>query len=409
MRILHTSDWHLGRLFHGASLHDDQVAALDRIVDIVRAEQVELVVVAGDLYDRAIPAAPAVELFDDTLARLRDTGASVVAISGNHDSGVRVGYGDRLLTRAGVTVRGSVARAAEPVLVPSTDGGEPVVVYPVPYLDPVVVAHLELDDEPDAGDAPASTSDHDADPAGPRRRRLSHHEVMAWATARARADLQARSCRSVLVAHTFVTQATPTESERAISQGAVDQVGLEVFDDFDYVALGHLHRPQSWHDGRVAYSGTPLPYSFSEEGHTKSVRLIDLAPDGTRRVQVVPLGAGRALRSITGPLDSLLTDPALADAEGAWVRATLTDRHLPMQAMPRLRTRFPHAVELRHTPPQAATDLAAHADARTEVREARPLDLAVRFLGEQRGIVADPDEQALLATAFHQVQGEVAS
>ena len=122
VRILHTSDWHLGRLFHGASLHDDQVAALDRIVDIVRAEQVELVVVAGDLYDRAIPAAPAVELFDDTLARLRDTGASVVAISGNHDSGVRVGYGDRLLTRAGVTVRGSVARAAEPVLVPSTDG-----------------------------------------------------------------------------------------------------------------------------------------------------------------------------------------------------------------------------------------------------------------------------------------------
>ena len=154
VRILHTSDWHLGRLFHRSSLLDVQAEALDRIVQIVVEESVDLVVIAGDLYDRSVPPADAVELFGTTLVRLREAGATVVAISGNHDSSVRVGYADPLLARVGVTVRGDIARTAHPVEVPSTDGGPPVVVYPIPYLDPLTTAHVARRDRPAEPDAP---------------------------------------------------------------------------------------------------------------------------------------------------------------------------------------------------------------------------------------------------------------
>ncbi|MFM9104937.1 MAG: exonuclease SbcCD subunit D, partial [Cyanobium sp.] len=138
MRLLHTSDWHLGRSFHGASLLDQQEAVLDRIVDLCRQEQVDLVVIAGDLYDRAIPPAPAVALFTDTVRRLRADGAVVVAIAGNHDSHVRVAVYDELLTALGVTVRGDWRRCDEPLLVQSRQGGSPLAVYPLPYLEPLL-------------------------------------------------------------------------------------------------------------------------------------------------------------------------------------------------------------------------------------------------------------------------------
>ena len=138
MRLLHTSDWHLGRSFHGASLLDEQAEALDRIVALAREGAVDLVVIAGDLYDRAIPPAEAVSLFTDTLARLRSAGIAVVAIAGNHDSHVRVSVYDPLLSALGVTIRGAVTRAAEPVLVQPAASGTAVAVYPLPYLEPVV-------------------------------------------------------------------------------------------------------------------------------------------------------------------------------------------------------------------------------------------------------------------------------
>ena len=403
VRILHTSDWHLGRLFHRSSLLDVQAEALDRIVQIVVEESVDLVLIAGDLYDRSVPPADAVELFGATLVRLREAGATVVAISGNHDSSVRVGYADPLLARVGVTVRGDVARSAHPVEVPSTDGGPPVVVYPIPYLDPLTTAHVARSDRgrdrvSDALPAPV------VDGADSDRGRFTHHDAMVWATDRVRSDLSERAAqgapvRSVLVAHTFITGGNPSESERELTVGQVDQVRMDAFDGFDYVALGHLHQGQAFDGGRVAYSGTPLPYSFSEQHHTKAVRLVDLAPDGSLSVRVVPLGVGRSLRTISGELEHLLADPSLTDAEGAWVSATLTDRQLPLQAMARLQQRFPYAVELRHEP---ATPVDASTVRRTssQVRSAQPLDLTLAFLEEQRGLPADDAERQLVADAI---------
>ena len=377
MRLLHTSDWHLGRQFHGASLLDEQAAAVDRIVELTAQHQADVVVIAGDLYDRAIPSGPAVELLDDALVRLRDTGAVVVAISGNHDSATRAGFGDRLMSRAGVTVRADVRRFAEPVLVDAAEG--PVAVYPVPYLDPLVfdAAHPVV--------APGSD-----DSAPDRPRRSTHQQTLARALKVVRADRNRRRLPSVVVAHAFVANTAPRleeapveecGSERQLAVGGADRVDQSVFAGFDYVALGHLHGPQAWDADRIAYSGSPLRYSFSEEHHRKGVRLVDLGTDGRRSVQFVELGVGLPLRTITGELDRLLTDPALAGAEGARVRAVLTDVHLPHQAMARLRSRFPHAAELLHEPPERRSDVTVRTS--RDVRQRQPLDLALEFVAEQ--------------------------
>jgi len=396
MRLLHTSDWHLGRSFHGASLLEEQTEALDRIVELAREGAVDLVVIAGDLYDRAIPPAEAVSLFTNTLARLRSAGIAVVAIAGNHDSHVRVSVYDQLLTDLGVTIRGAVTRAAEPVLVQPGGGGAPVAVYPLPYLEPMVDGPRLLTRLVEEGAA-------EPGPAGepePPPSRFSHEATTRLALEQIRRDLSRRpGSRSVLVAHTFVAGGLGSDSERELSVGQVDRVSVETFAGFDYVALGHLHGSQQLDGPRLAYSGTPLPYSFSEERHRKSVRIVDLAADGTPSVEVVPLGVGRSLQTLEGTLARLCSDPAFEAARQARVRAILTDEALPLQAMARLRERFPHAVELRHQPP--AVERSSGDERSRRIREARsPLELAGLFLADQQGRPATADEMDLLRQAL---------
>ena len=388
MRCLHTSDWHLGRPFHGASLLEEQAAAMDRIVELAAAAEVDAVLIAGDLYDRAIPPAEAVQLFNDTLARLCRNGTTVVAIAGNHDSHVRVSVYDPLLSSFGVTIRGDVRRCDEPVLVTPRHGGEPVAIYPLPYLDPAV-------------DAPRLRSLSDPSTAtGVSRDRLSHDQVTTLALERVRADLRRRpGQRSIVVAHTFVAGGEGCDSERELTVGSIDRVGVETFAGFDYVALGHLHGSQQLAGARIAYSGTPLAYSFSEQHHSKSVRLVELEASGAARVEIVPLQVGRGLRTIEGPLEELCVDPRHRPAETAWVRAILTDETLPMQAMARLRQRFPHVVELRHRPPEVVR--ASQSERNQRVREAgSPLDLTLAFFADQQGRPVDGADAALLQQAL---------
>ncbi|WP_216902445.1 exonuclease SbcCD subunit D [Synechococcus sp. CCY 9618] len=378
MRLLHTSDWHLGRSFHGASLLEEQAAAIERIAELAAEHAVDAVLIAGDLYDRAIPPAEAVALFNHALARLSAGGTAVIAIAGNHDSHVRVSVYDPLLSAFQVTIRGDVQRAHEPVLVTPRSGGTPVAIYPLPYLEPAV-------------DGPALAGEP---------LRLRHEEVTRLAIGRIRADLQGRpNHRSVLVAHTFVAGGTSSESERELTIGNVDRVSVATFAGFDYVALGHLHGAQELDGPRVAYSGTPLAYSFSEQQHIKSVRIVELAADGTPSVQVVPLGVGRPLCTLTGPIEELCTAPEHAAAAGARVRAILTDESLPLQAMARLRARFPHIAELRHEPPQVAR--ASGSERHRQVRQARsPQELTAAFFADQQGRPASAQEAELLQAAL---------
>ena len=380
MRLLHTSDWHLGRIFHGESLLSEQQEAVDRLVELASNAGVDLVVIAGDLYDRAIPPADAITLFNDALVRLHDTGAKIVAIAGNHDSAARVAVADQLLEHAGVTIRGDVARCTRPLRLDPDDGGPTVAIYPVPYLEPSLAGPLlgRLDDADGADATDAS-------------RRFRHREVTNYATTLIRRHAASLgSVRTVVVAHTFVAGGTTSDSERDLTVGNIDLVDMSAFDGFDYVALGHLHRDQAFDGCRVAYSGTPLPYSFSEERDTKSARIVEMDSRGRCRTEVVPLGVGRPLRTLRGAFDDLLGNPDFADAEQARVRIQLTDLDLPLQAMPRLQQRFPHAVVLQHDPDGRAAS--SGRDVAAAVRDAAtPLDLTLRFWADQHG--ADPSEK----------------
>ena len=421
MRVLHTSDWHLGRTFHGSSLLDEQTEAMDRIVALVVEESIDLVVIAGDLYDRAIPPTAAVKLFNDTLSRLHGAGATIAAISGNHDSAVRVGGQDELLNELGIAVRGDAARVDEPLIIAQpTDGGPPVLVYLVPYLEPLAVAG-ELLTEPEPADADAETAATEpgdaaigitdaptlfdaAEPAA-RRGRPTQHVVTHAAVERIRRHLtsyrsETGPARSVVVAHTFVAGGAMSESERDLSVGNVERVSADTFDGFDLVALGHLHAPQTVRGDRIAYSGTPLPYSFSEEHHQKSVRIVDLAVDGSVTARTVPLAVGRPVRTLTGELDALLADPELTSAVEARLRVLLTDAHLPNEAMARLRTRFPHVMELRHQPAGVQPDHTQAIVGARDLQSMEPIDLTLRFWREQQGAAATQAERDLLVAAL---------
>ncbi|MFE0520767.1 exonuclease SbcCD subunit D [Streptomyces sp. NPDC058954] len=385
MRFLHTSDWHLGRRFHTEDLIPAQGAFLDHLVETARSECVDAILVAGDIYDRAIPSLDAVRLFNRALHQLADLGVPIVMISGNHDSAHRLGVGAGLLARAGIHLRTEPATCDIPVLI--EDAGGPVAVYGIPYLEPSMVR--------DRLEAEA----------------VSHRAVLTAALDRVHADLtnnQPAGTRSVVLAHAFVTPGTgqPEErdkitestSERDIAVGGVAHVGADVFEGIDYVALGHLHGFQKVTD-RIHYSGSPLAYSFSETGHTKSITLVDLAPGATPALTPLPCPVPRRLERVSGLMDDLLTDPVHEHLKDAWLEVTLTDTALPFEAMARLRRRFPHTAHLRHRPvtiPAQATNTPTYSE---RVRGRNDLGIASDFIHSMRGTHATPDEHALLQHA----------
>jgi exonuclease SbcD len=369
VRILHTSDWHLGRHFHGQGMLAHQAAYVDHLIETVESESVDLVVVAGDVYDRALPPVDAVALADDSFARLAASRARVVVTSGNHDSARRLGFNSRLVDAAGFHLRTVAEGLATPVLLEDEHG--PVAVYGIPYLEPDLLKH--------AWDLPAR----------------SHQAAMSEAMTRISADLAQRSAgtRSVVVAHAFVAGAQPSDSERDISVGGVSIVSASVFDGIDYVALGHLHGRQVLTEA-IRYSGSPLAYSFSEADHVKGGWLVDLDARGAVRAEFIEAPVPRRLARLSGSLDALLTDARHAASQHAWVQATLTDPVRPAQAMARLQERFPHTVALLFAPEGGP------AERRTPRLKGRSDHaVAVDFVAEVRGTPATDAESALLRSA----------
>lgn len=379
MRFLHTSDWHLGRSFHRASLLDAQQAFLDHLVDTARDEHVDAVLVAGDVYDRAVPPLSAVELFDDALHRLAELDVPTIMISGNHDSARRLGVGARVMGRSGIHLRTDPASCHHPVMLPD-DAGE-IAVYGLPYLEPAL-ARAEF---------AAERSDHTA--------------VLTAAMDRIRADLATRPAgtRSIVLAHAFVTGAAPCDSERDITAGGVEAVPAEVFDGVDYVALGHLHGCQTL-TGRVRYSGSPLAYSFSEERHRKSMWLVALGPGGEVDAERIDTPVPRALARIRGPLEELIADPALERYEDAWVEATLTDPFRPHEPMAALARRFPHVLSLAFDPDTGDDDpLATYAG---RLRGRTDQQIAEDFIAHVRGSEPAPHERTAMSDAFDAVRAD---
>jgi exonuclease SbcD len=398
--MLHTSDWHLGRRFHRVDLLDTQAAFVDHLIEVVRTESVDLVVLAGDVYDRALPPVDAVMLLDEALSRLAGTGATVAVSSGNHDSARRLGFGSRLLARAGVHLRTDPAGTAEPVLVEDRHG--PVAVYPVPYLEPAVLGPEDV-----GGPEPENPDQDGPEPQtpAPSRSRAGHDRVLGAALSAVRRDAASRGrIRTVVAAHAFVVGGSSCDSERDISVAGVQAVPAALFDGFDYVALGHLHRAQRISD-RVRYSGSPLAYSFSEHGQIKGSWLIDLGPESVTAAEFLPAPVPRPLAVLRGKLSQLLADPVPAGHEDAWCQITLTDDQRPAQAMARVRERFPHTVELRFEPetgPDGASDSYL-----SRIRERSDLDVCTGFLDHVRTRSASAAETEWLRGALteHRLAG----
>ncbi|OXR42275.1 Nuclease SbcCD subunit D [Nocardia cerradoensis] len=379
MRMLHTSDWHIGRTFHGVDLLADQARALEAVAELVAAERVDVVVVPGDVYDRSIPSADAIAVCNKGFEAIRAAGATIVATSGNHDSPTRLGALGSFAAAGGLHLRTSVAEVDRPVVL--TDEHGPVACYGIPYLEPEIT-RAELD--------------------VPQAR--SHAEILDAALARIRADRQRRGDpRTVVLAHAFVVGAEATGSERSIAVGGVETVPLSSFEGIDYVALGHLHSPQTLSES-VRYSGSPLPYSFAERSHRKAVWIVDLDAAGLVSVQRHDLPVVRGLRQLTGVLDDLLSAADYADAEDDYVSAVLTDHARPVDALRRLRQRFPHAVHVEWSRPEGNAQLRY----RERVHGRRDSEIAHSFLSDVRG-EPTAGEMALIEQALSAARREPAT
>ncbi|WP_199745369.1 exonuclease SbcCD subunit D [Amycolatopsis sp. WAC 04182] len=374
MKLLHTSDWHIGRTFHGADLLAEQETVLGHLADLVAAESVDVVLVSGDIYDRAVPSAEAVRVATTALGRIRQAGAELVMTPGNHDSAPRLGAFAEFAAAGGLHLRATIDGLAEPVLL-SDEHGE-VALYGIPYLEPEPARH--------ALGVPEARG---------------HTGVLTEAMRRVRADLAGRpsGTRSVVLAHAFVTGGEPTESERTIAVGGVEQVPGSVFDGVDYVALGHLHGPQTLAE-HLRYSGSPLAYSFSETRQRKSVWLVELGADGLAEVRRHELPVPRHLAMLRGELADLLADPEHDGLTEHFLSFTVTDRVRPIDAMRKLRERFPYAVHMDWQP-EGGHDGAAlkYAEA---VRGRSDVEITRSFLEDCRGSAPSESEERLVLAAL---------
>jgi exonuclease SbcD len=326
MRFIHTADWHLGRLFHGVHLTDDQRHLLGgQFVDLVKAARPDLLIVAGDVYDRAVPPPDAVQLLDDLLSTLvLELQVPVLLIAGNHDSPGRLSFGSRLLAGRRLYVTGCVTADCPPLVLEDAHG--PVHFYPLPYAEPATVRQCLACDEV-----------------------LDHGRAMRLLTDGIRSR-HAAGARSVAIGHAFVAGGAESESERPLRVGGAGTVDASCFDGFHYTALGHLHRPQTLGAaGAVRYSGSPLKYSFDEAGDdaAKSAYVVDMDGTGTCTCESVAFTPRRDVRRIDGKMADLLKGPQDGRSADDYLEVTLLDDGPVLDAIGKLRDVYPNVLSIR--------------------------------------------------------------
>ena len=356
MKLIHLSDLHLGKRVNEFSMLEDQQYILEEILRIIDSEKPDGVLIAGDVYDKTVPSAEAVTLLDEFLVQLSKRDTQTFLISGNHDSAERLAFGGRLMEQSGI----HIARVYNGVLAPLTlrDEYGPVDLYLLPFLRPVQVRRFF-----------------------PESEIATYTEAMAAVLGAADID---KTHRNVLVTHQFGTGAQTCDSEE-LSVGGTDNVDVSVFDDFDYVALGHIHGPQKIGRETVRYCGTPLKYSFSEVGHKKSVTVVELAEKGSVVIRTVPLVPKRDMSELRGAYNELMLRE---NYEGKpfrndYLRITLTDEEDIPNAVNNLRTVYPYIMRLDYDNRRTRTE--SHVDGAEQVERKRPLTLFEEFYESQNG------------------------
>ena len=381
MKLLHTSDWHLGRNLFSVPLLDHQKVFLEWLIDQVDEHQVDAVIISGDIYDRSVPAVETISLFEWALIELAKR-TEVVLIPGNHDSATRLGFAGPLLEAARVHVRASAADLTRPIILTArTDDGthsaEQIQIFCIPYLEPAF---------------------HSANFGCER----SHAAVLGAAMdqVRSAADFE---MPIVVVSHAFITGGVASESERDVRVGGIPDAPVSIFQGANYVALGHLHRPQelSTPDGMLArYSGSPIAYSFSEEGQVKSVVLLEITNHNTEAI-LLSTPTPRPLSTIRGDIDDLLSNPVWQEVQDHWIRAVVTDDRRPERPMERLRERFPHTLQLEFAPSNATLTDEYRA---VDIANLDPVEVTAQFINYVAGVAATDEELTLIERAVERVR-----
>ena len=376
MKLIHLSDLHIGKRVNEFSMAEDQKYILNQILEIIDREQPDCVVIAGDVYDKSIPSAEAVQILDDFLTRLAGRKIPTAMISGNHDSPERLSFGAQLMKESGIYV--SPVYDGQVQSIGFADEYGEVRVYLLPFLKPATVRHVYEEETVESYQDAVETA-------------ISHLPLDT-------------SCRNVLVAHQFAAGASRCESEE-MSVGGIDQVDVSVFDDFDYVALGHIHSPQSAGRPAVRYCGTPLKYSFSEAGQQKSVSVVELFEKGRVEIREVPLTPLRDMRKIRG---TYLELTARSFYQGTntedYIQAILTDEEDIPDGMQKLRIIYPNLMRLeydnRRTRENRQIQQAADAEEKSEA------ELFSQLYELQNNQPLDEEQKQFLEAVIRQVKGE---
>ena len=327
MKLFHLSDLHIGKRVNEFSMLEDQKYILMQILKAAKEHQPDGIILAGDIYDKPVPAAEAVQVFDDFLTSLNEMGLIVFMISGNHDSPERVSYGGRLMKKSGIYVAPVYEGKAEKV--EFTDAYGKVCIHLLPFVKPAVVRHAS--DEGEFEKEAEAVCDYQS----AVKMTVSHMAVDT-------------DVRNVLIAHQFVTGAMRCESEE-VSVGGLDNVDASVFDGFDYVALGHIHSPQAVGRDQVRYCGTPLKYSFSEAGQEKSITVVELKEKGNVEISAVPLHPLRDMRKIRGSYMEVTAKSFYENGNCEdYLHVTLTDEEDVLDGLQKLRVIYPNIMQLEY-------------------------------------------------------------
>ncbi len=320
MKFIHTSDWHIGRQFHNTSLLDDQRHVLLQIIDYIVKEQVDALVISGDIYDRSLPPSTAVEMLDEVFQRIvSDLKVPVILIPGNHDGAERLGFGARLMHQSGLHIISKLNDVTNPVIL-NKDGIE-CAFYGIPYCEPLMVKN--------EFDVDVKTFDQ-------------AHTYLVNKISEQKSEKQT----NVLISHCFIDGAQESESERPLQVGGADRVSYQPCIDFDYVALGHLHSPQYRGAEHIRYSGSILKYSFSEQHQKKGVSLVEISASGLASQRDLPLIPLKNMRVIEGKLDQILEQGKLDPYNEDYILVRLTDTRAILEPMAKLREVYPNVLHL---------------------------------------------------------------
>lgn len=376
MKFMHLSDLHLGKRVNEFSMLEDQAYILTEIINIIDEQKVEGVWIAGDIYDKALPPAEAVRLMDDFLTRLADRNLPVFVISGNHDSAERIAFGSRLMDSRRIYLSPVFDGTVTPIVL-SDEYGE-IAVYMLPFVKPSHVKRVY------------ETADIE-----------SYTDAVRMVISHMKIDPKRRN---VLLAHQFVTGGARCDSEE-ISVGGVEGVDVEIFEPFDYVALGHLHGPQKIGRETVRYSGTPLKYSFSEASHRKSAVIVDLKEKTETTISQIPLIPRRDMREIRGTYMEVTALEFYKDMNTEdYLHVTLTDEEDVPDAIGKLRTVYPNMMRLDYD--NARTRSCSPVQGAKEVECRSPMELMREFYELQNNRPMSEEQEAIVADAMEQIWEE---